>query len=108
MPIRRPPKPSTTPRPAGEPALAVLPGLGPKSQAMLAAAGIPDLATLRRLGAVVAYARVKRNDPRASLNLLWGIEAALTGLPWQTVAREHRTSLLLALDALEDPKSPRQ
>lgn len=75
---------------------------------MLAAAGIPDLATLRRLGAVVAYARVKRYDPRASLNLLWGIEAALTGLPWQTVAREHRTSLLLTLDALEDPKSPRQ
>ncbi|UCU94425.1 TfoX/Sxy family protein [Hydrogenophaga taeniospiralis] len=108
MPIRRPPVPSTTPRPAGEPALAVLPGLGPRSQAMLAAAGIPDLATLRRLGAVVAYARVKRNDPRASLNLLWGIEAALTGLPWQTVAREHRTNLLLALDALEDPKSPRQ
>ena len=100
--------PSTTPRPAGEPALAALPGLGPKSQAMLAAAGIPDLATLRRLGAVAAYARVKRNDPRASLNLLWGLEAALTGLPWQTVAREHRTSLLLALDALEDPKSPRQ
>lgn len=108
MPIRRPPVHSTTPRPAGEPALAVLPGLGPRSQAMLAAAGIPDLATLRRLGAVVAYARVKRNDPRASLNLLWGIEAALTGLPWQTVAREHRTNLLLALDALEDPKSPRQ
>ncbi|MDZ4283675.1 MAG: TfoX/Sxy family protein [Hydrogenophaga sp.] len=108
MPLRRPPVPSTTPRATGEPALAALPGLGPKSQAMLAAAGIPDLATLRRLGAVVAYARVKRNDPRASLNLLWGIEAALTGLPWQTVAREHRTSLLLALDALEDPKSPRQ
>ena len=75
---------------------------------MLTAAGIPDLATLRRLGAVVAFARVKRNDPRASLNLLWGIEAALTGLPWQTVAREHRTSLLLALDALSDPKSPCQ
>ena len=108
MPLRRPPVPGTTPRATGEPALATLPGLGPKSQAMLAAAGIPDLATLRRLGAVVAYARVKRNDPRASLNLLWGIEAALTGLPWQTVAREHRTSLLLALDALSDPKSPCQ
>ena len=108
MPLRRPPVPGTTPRATGEPALAALPGLGPKSQAMLAAAGIPDLATLRRLGAVVAYARVKRNDPRASLNLLWGLEAALTGLPWQTVAREHRTSLLLALDALKDPKSPRQ
>ena len=103
--------PSSAPRPTGEPALATLPGLGPKSQAMLAAAGIPDLATLRRLGSVAAYARVKRNDPRASLNLLWGLEAALTGLPWQTVAREHRTSLLLALDALKEfgePKTPRR
>ncbi|MCB4362867.1 TfoX/Sxy family protein [Hydrogenophaga taeniospiralis] len=103
--------PSTAPRPTGEPALATLPGLGPKSQAMLAAAGIPDLVTLRRLGSVAAYARVKRNDPRASLNLLWGLEAALTGLPWQTVAREHRTSLLLALDAQEEfgeLKTPRR
>lgn len=103
--------PSTAPRPTSEPALATLPGLGPKSQAMLAAAGIPDLATLRRLGSVAAYARVKRNDPRASLNLLWGLEAALTGMPWQTVAREHRTSLLLALDAQEEfgeLKTPRR
>ena len=103
--------PSTAPHPAGEPALAALPRLGPKSQAMLAAAGIPDLATLRRLGSVAAYARVKRNDPRASLNLLWGLEAALTGLPWLIVAREHRTSLLLALDAQEEfgeLKTPRR
>jgi DNA transformation protein len=107
MPIRRPPLRSTAPRPAGEPALATLPGLGPKSQAMLVAAGIPDLGTLRRLGAVAAYARVKHSDPRASLNLLWGLESALTGLPWQTVAREHRTSLLLALDALEESEARR-
>ena len=40
-----------------------------------------------------------------SLNLLWAIEAALCGESWQTVAREHRTSLLLALDAQENDRS---
>jgi DNA transformation protein len=81
--------------------LSTLPNLGPKSRAMLAAAGITSLAQLRRLGAVAAYSRVRRRSPKASLNLLWALEGALTGLPWQQVAREHRTSLLLALETHE-------
>lgn len=72
--------------------------LGPKSAQMLAAAGVTTLAQLRELGAVAAYWRVKRTGANASLNLLWALEGALLGLPWQTVAREHRTRLLLALD----------
>lgn len=83
------------------PALSTLPNLGPKSQAMLAAAGITSLAQLRQLGAVAAYSRVRRSGAKASLNLLWALEGALTGLPWQQVAREHRTSLLLALETHE-------
>lgn len=76
-----------------------LPNLGPKSREMLERAGIDSLEQLRALGSVGAYARVKRNGGRASLNLLWALEGALTGLPWQEVAREHRTSLLLALES---------
>jgi DNA transformation protein len=75
-----------------------LANLGPKSQEMLCAAGIATVAQLRKLGAVAAYVRVKQSSPRASLNLLWALEGALTDLPWQTVARDHRTSLLLALE----------
>jgi DNA transformation protein and related proteins len=75
-----------------------LPNLGPASAAMLQAAGITTLEQLRGLGAVAAYEQVRRSGARVSLNLLWALEGALTGLPWQTVAREHRTSLLLALD----------
>lgn len=78
-----------------------LPNLGPKSQRMLECAGIRTAEDLRRLGAVMAFSRVKRQDGNASLNLLWALEGALTGLPWQQVAREHRTSLLLALDELQ-------
>jgi DNA transformation protein len=67
---------------------------------MLDTAGIRSTAQLRKLGAVRAYAQVKRVCPAASLNLLWALEGALTGLPWQTVARDHRTSLLLALEQI--------
>lgn len=78
-----------------------LPNLGPASRAMLRDAGIETLAALRGLGSVRAYARVKSLGGNASLNLLWALEAALTGLDWRQVARDHRTSLLLALDAIE-------
>lgn len=76
--------------------------LGPKSARALVGAGVRSLAQLRRLGSVAAYAKVKRHDPTVSLNLLWALEGAISGLHWQVVAREHRTSLLLALDALQD------
>jgi DNA transformation protein len=86
--------------------IAGLPNLGPKSKEMMAAANITTVAQLRKLGAVAAYARVKQINARASLNLLWALEGALTGLPWQTVAREHRTSLLLALEQLQSDMAP--
>jgi DNA transformation protein len=81
--------------------IADLPGLGPKSRQMLAQAGIHGIADLQALGAVAAYVRTKRAASGVSLNLLWGLESALTGLPWQQVAREQRTSLLLALEDYE-------
>jgi DNA transformation protein len=86
--------------------IAALANLGPKSQAMLAGAGITTLVELRQLGAVAAYAKVKASGENASLNLLWALEGALCGLPWQVVAREHRTSLLLALDSYEKQHTP--
>jgi DNA transformation protein len=82
-------------------ALEDLPNLGPKSIAMLGRAGIDSLSELRRLGAVAAFSKVKGSGANASLNLLWSLEGALTGLAWQVVAKEHRTSLLLALEEHE-------
>ncbi len=75
-----------------------LPNLGLKSAAFLRRAGITEVAKLRSMGSVAAYALAKTIEPRVSLNLLWALEGVLTGLPWQQVAREHRTSLLLALE----------
>lgn len=73
-------------------------GLGPVSKRMLAASGIASVDALRRLGSVEAYRRVRSHHPRASLNLLWALEGALTGRPWEDVARNDRLSLLLRLE----------
>jgi DNA transformation protein len=78
-----------------------LQGLGPASAAMLSRAGIATAEALRALGAVQAFAAVKRAGEPASLNLLWALEGALTGRHWRDVARTERTRLLLALDDVE-------
>jgi DNA transformation protein len=68
---------------------------------MLRAVGVTSAAQLHELGSVRVYSMVKRSGANASLNLLWALEGAISGLPWQVVAREHRTSLLLAFETLE-------
>lgn len=88
-------------RMAQEMQISDLKGLGPKSQEMLARAGIRSVSQLREMGAIEAFVRTKRANPNVSLNLLWAIESALTGEPWQSVAQHHRASLLLALETRE-------
>ncbi len=78
--------------------IADLSSLGPKSQQMLEAAGIRTVEELHEVGSVAAFVRVKNVWPKASLNLLWALESAVTGIPWQEVARLHRTRLLLAVE----------
>lgn len=87
-------------------AMSELKDLGPKSQQTLARAGITTLKQLRQLGSVAAFVRAKRVNSGVSLNLLWGLESTLTGEPWQYIARQHRTSLLLALDDYEKAAAP--
>lgn len=83
-----------------------LPNLGPKSAEALALAGVRTVDDLRKLGSVRAYAKAKKAGAKVSLNLLWALEGALTDLPWRVVAREHRTSLLLALESLDRDAGP--
>ena len=82
-------------------ALGRLANLGPKSAQFLQHAGITSHEQLERLGSVRAYSMVKQVEPNASLNLLWALEGAISGLHWREIAKEHRTSLLLALETHE-------
>ncbi len=65
--------------------LAGLRDLGPRSAAMLTAAGVRTRDELARLGAIGACARVQATGKRVSLNLAYAIEGALTDCDWRAL-----------------------
>lgn len=81
-----------------------LPNLGPQSKWMLEQAGIHSMKELRKLGAVRAYLQVKSSSSKASLNLLWALEGALSERHWQDVARHDRLRLLLEMEDIKQNK----
>lgn len=77
-----------------------LPGLGPASRKMLAGIGIDTAAALQAADPYVVYARLRASNPTVSLNMLYALIGAIEGQPWQSIARERRTEILLRLDAM--------
>lgn len=81
--------------------------LGPVSTRWLATVGVRRRADLIRMGPVEAYLRVKAAGHRPSLNLLWALAGAERGLRWNKLSQEHRSQLLLELDAAIAHKATR-
>lgn len=75
--------------------------LGPKSSDMLREIGVNDGADLERIGAVMAYRILKDRFPGVSLNMLYGLEAALTGRTWLDLTPEEKQRLRDEADALK-------
>jgi TfoX C-terminal domain len=60
-----------------------LKNIGPASVRQLQEVGIEDAATLRKVGALAAYRRLKHAFPReVSLVMLYALEGALRGCHW--------------------------
>lgn len=60
----------------------IMKNIGPKSSEWLASVGIHTLDDVAQLGVVQAYKRVKAAYPhKVTLNMLWGLQAALLDLP---------------------------
>ncbi len=79
--------------------LEALLNIGPKSAERLRYVGIPDLDTLERVGIVEAYQRVKSAFPhQTSVNMLYALQGALLGIPWQELPDSIKSDLLGALD----------
>jgi DNA transformation protein and related proteins len=95
VPARTRERPPSDPR---EAALAALPNLGPVSATILVAAGITSVQHLRALGAVEAFRRVLfHRGGRGSLNLLYALEGALTGVRWDQLDPARRAELRRAV-----------
>lgn len=82
--------------------ISALKGLGATSQEWLKTVGIYSLADLKKRGSVETYLSLEAVQGKVSFNLLYAMEGALQGKPWQQVAREQKTELLAALDAARE------
>lgn len=68
--------------------------LGPKSSEWLATVGIHTLDDVARLGVVETYKRVKAAYPeKVTLNMLWGLQAALLDIPWYELPTDIKAQL---------------
>lgn len=68
--------------------------MGPKSTEWLASVGIHSLDDVARIGVVESYLRVKAAYPdKVSLNLLYGLQAALLDLPWNELPPDLKDEL---------------
>ncbi len=75
--------------------------IGPVSEGWLREIGIESADDLQRMGVVEAYRRAKLNHPReVSLNLLYGLEAALVGVHWNALPPERKAELQRAAETL--------
>ena len=74
--------------------------LGPVSAGWLAEMGIRSREDLLRIGSVEAYAMVRSHHADASLNLLWGLEAALQDIDWRELSDESKHRLREELSEL--------
>ena len=74
--------------------LAALPGLGHTSAQMLIEAGVPDTSTLRRLGPLECYRRLRfRHEKRVTINFVYALECACRGLDWRLLEVERKEEL---------------
>ena len=80
--------------------LTTIRNIGPATAASLAAAGIPDAATLRRLGADAAYARLIAYGERPHFIGYYILHMALQGRAWNDCKGAEKEALRVRFDAL--------
>jgi DNA transformation protein len=71
-----------------------LKNLGPKSRLWLAEVGIYTIRDLRNAGSITTYKMLKERYPKkVSLNLLWGLEAAIRDIDWRELTEADKDEL---------------
>lgn len=77
-----------------------LSGLGQKTQEALKEVGIETVEQFMAIDPFEIYIVLKKYRSATSLNALYGIIAAQENIPWQQVARERKTEILLTLEKM--------
>jgi len=72
----------------------VMKNIGPISRQWLAEVGILTINDLRRAGSITTYKMLKERYPKkVSLNLLWGLEAAVRDMDWRDLTETDKEDL---------------
>ena len=95
-------KPSAQPAPDADLlALAALPSLGRTSAQMLIDAGVPDEATLKRLGPEASFRALRFHfGRRVSTNFIYAIECAIRGIGWRMLEPARKAALRAAAKSI--------
>ena len=80
--------------------LTEIPNIGPATARSLIAAGIPDSATLRRIGAHEAYRALLVAGERPHFIGYYVLQMGLQGRPWNDCRGEEKAALRVKFDAL--------
>jgi len=73
--------------------------MGLKSSEWLSSVGVFSLDDVARLGVVETYKRVKAAYPeRVTLNMLYGLQAALLDIPWNELPPDIKAQLRKELE----------
>ena len=79
-----------------------LKNVGPTTIGWMESVGIQTVEDLEALGAAAAYVRMKAAYPhKVSLNALWGLQGALTGIRWNELPDTMKADLLAQVEELE-------
>lgn len=82
--------------------LAALPSLGKTSARMLIEAGVADVETLRRLGPIESYLRLRFfHGKRVTLNFVYAMECAIQRLDWRLLSQKRKAELKAEARAIE-------
>lgn len=82
--------------------LAELPSLGKVSSQMLLEAWIADATTLRRLGPIESYRRLRFfHGKRVSMNFVYAMECAIRGMDWRLLGADRKAQLKAEARAVE-------
>lgn len=87
--------------------LTTIRNIGPATAATLTAAGIPDAATLREMGADAAYRRLIETGERPHFIGYYVLHMALQGRPWNDCKGAEKQALRTRFDALVSGIAPR-
>jgi len=73
---------------------------GPVTRGWLASIGVHDLNDVRRIGSIEIYRILKHAGKPVSLNLVYGLEGAILGVPWNKLPSEVKMELRRAVKEL--------